>query len=49
MNFQKNSLCLEISSKKMIEKNLIKPKAKVGLNIFLDLIKKWRADLNLKK
>ena len=46
---KKNSLCLEISSKKMIEKNLIKPKAKVGLNIFLDLIKKWRTDLNIKK
>ena len=46
---KKNSLCLEISSKKMIEKNLIKPKAKVGLNIFLDLIKKWRNDLNIKK
>jgi len=46
---KKNSLCLEISSKKMIEDNLIKPKAKVGLNIFLDLIKKWRYDLNIKK
>ena len=33
----------------MIEKKLIKPKAKVGLNIFLDLIKKWRTDLTIKK
>ena len=46
---KKNKLCLEISSKKMIEMNLIKPKTKVGLNIFLDLIKKWRTDLNIKK
>ena len=35
---KKNSLCLEISAKRMIDQNLIKPKAKVGLNIFLDLI-----------
>ena len=32
----------------MIEKNLIKPKAKIGLNIFLDLISKWRNDLKIK-
>ncbi len=43
---KKNSICLEISSKKMIENNLIKPKAKVGLAIFLDLLKKWRENLN---
>ena len=30
----------------MIENNLIKPKAKVGLTIFLDLLKKWRENLN---
>ncbi len=46
---KKNSTCLEISSKRMIEENLIKPKAKVGLNIFLDLLAKWRNDLNIKK
>ncbi|MDC2990899.1 UvrD-helicase domain-containing protein [Candidatus Pelagibacter sp.] len=45
---KKNSLCLEISSKKMIEQNLIKPKAKVGLALFLDLISKWRSDLKIK-
>ena len=45
---KKNSLCLEIASKKMIEKNLIKPKAKTGLLIFLELIDKWRNDLRLK-
>ena len=45
---KKNSLCLEISAKRMIDQNLIKPKAKVGLNIFLDLIYKWRNDLRKK-
>ena len=48
MNIQKNSLSLENSSKKMISENLIKPKAKIGLNIFLDLIDKWRFDLEKK-
>ncbi len=43
-----NALCLEISSKKMIDQNLIKPKAKIGLTIFLDLINKWRNDFKLK-
>ncbi len=46
---KKNSICLEIASKKMIEQNLIKPKAKIGLTIFLELIDKWRNDLKLKK
>ena len=46
---KKNSLCLEISSKKMIENNLIKPKAKIGLTIFLDLLDKWRENLNKRK
>ena len=32
----------------MIENNLIKPKAKVGLNSFLNLVAKWRNDLNIK-
>ena len=45
---KKNSLCLETSSKKMIEKNLIKPKAKIVLSLFLDLIDKWRFDLKKK-
>ena len=45
---KKNSLCLEISSKKMIDQNLIKPKAKIGLTLFLDLINKWRSDLKIK-
>ena len=32
----------------MIDQNLIKPKAKTGLLIFLELIDKWRNDLRLK-
>ena len=43
-----NSLCLENASKKMIEVNLIKPKAKIGLSLFLNLLSKWRADYKLK-
>ncbi len=46
---KKNLLSLENSSKKLIELNLIKPKAKIGLNSFLNLILKWRNDLNIKK
>ncbi len=46
---KKNSLCLENASRKMIEVNLIRPKAKIGLTIFLDLLKKWRNELNNKK
>ena len=46
---KKNSLCLEVSSKKMIQDNLIKPKTKIGLASFLDLMMKWRNDLNIKK
>ncbi len=46
---KKNSLNLENSSREMINKNLIKPKTKIGLNTFLDLLLKWRNDLNIKK
>ena len=45
---KKNSLCLEIAARKMIELNLIKPKTKIGLTSFLDLISKWRNDLKIK-
>ena len=41
---KKNKISLESSSRKMIEQNLIKPKAKIGLTLFLDLISKWRND-----
>ena len=46
---KKNKLNLETASKKMIEENLIKPKTKIGLVLFLDLMNKWRNDLNIKK
>jgi DNA helicase-2/ATP-dependent DNA helicase PcrA len=44
-----NSLSLEISSKQLIEQNLIKPKTKIGLNSFLFLVDKWRNDININK
>ena len=33
----------------MIQENLIKPKTKFSLVIFLDLLNKWRNDLNIKE
>ena len=44
-----NNLNLETSSKKMIQENLIKPKAKIGLNSFLNLITKWRNQIKVNK
>ena len=46
---KKNTLSLEVSSRKLIELNFIKPKTKIGLSSFLYLMTKWRNDLNLKK
>ena len=46
---KKNNLCLENSSKKMIEQNLIKPKVKIGLSHFLNSLNKWRNDFKIKK
>jgi len=46
---KKNALCLESASIKLIEMNLIKPKTKIGLSSFLNLMQKWRNDLNKKK
>ncbi len=46
---KKNSISLEISSKKLIELNQIKPKTKIGLNSFLNLMQKWRNDFKIKK
>ena len=46
---KENNLSLELASKKMIEKNLIKPKTKIGLSFFLNSLNKWRNDLVLKK
>jgi len=46
---KKKSLSLEIASRKMIEQNLIKPKTKIGLSVFLRSLSKWRVDLkNIK-
>ena len=44
-----NSLSLEKSSKKLIELNIVKPKTKIGLSSLLNLINKWRYELNIKK
>ncbi len=46
---KKNSLSLEDSSKNLIELNKIKPKTKIGLFNFLNLLKKWRNDYFNKK
>ncbi len=46
---KENNLNLERASKKMIEQNLIKPKTKVGLSLFLNSLAKWRNDLIFKK
>ena len=48
-NAKENKISLENSARKMVTENLIKPKAKIGLNSFLDLISKWRNDLKIKK
>jgi DNA helicase II / ATP-dependent DNA helicase PcrA len=45
----KNLVSLEVSSKTLIEQNLIKPKTKLSLSSFLILMHKWRNDLNIKK
>ena len=44
-----NSTNLEFASRKMINQNLIKPKTKMGLSIFLNSLSKWRNDLEIKK
>ena len=46
---KKNNLCLENASRELIQENLVKPKTKIGLNLFLGLMNKWRNDLNIKK
>ena len=46
---KKNSLSLENSSKNLIELNQIKPKTKIGLTNFLNLLEKWRNDYFNKK
>ena len=46
---KKNELSLEVASKKLLQNNKIKPKTKIGLTSFLNLIEKWRNDFNVKK
>ena len=46
---KKNSVCLEVAARRMLEENLIKPKTKIGLSSFLELLDKWRYDLKVKK
>jgi DNA helicase II / ATP-dependent DNA helicase PcrA len=46
---KKNTLSLELASRRMIEENMIKPKTKLGLSFFLNSLSKWRIDLNIKK
>ncbi len=45
---KKNSLSLVSSSKKLIELDKIKPKAKIGLSNFLNFIEKWNKDYKLR-
>ncbi len=45
---KKNEITLEVASKNLLENNKIKPKTKIGLSSFLNLIKKWRDDFNIK-
>ncbi|MFL2903210.1 MAG: ATP-dependent helicase [Candidatus Pelagibacter sp.] len=45
---KENNLNLEKASIKIIEQNLIKPKSKIGLNLFLNSLNKWRNDLTIK-
>ncbi len=47
--FSKENKCsLEVSAKKLIEMNKVKPKTKVGLISLLNLLDKWRYDLKKK-
>ena len=48
--FSKNqNLNLERASQMMLEQNLIKPKTKIGLSLFINSLKKWRKDLQINK
>ena len=42
---KQNNYSMEMSSKKLIELNKIKPKTKVGLSSLLNLLEKWRFEL----
>ena len=45
----KNKICLEDSAHKLLELNKFKPKIKSVVKNLLELIKKWRSDLNKSK
>ena len=46
---KENNLSLERASIQMLEKNFVKPKTKIGLNLFINSLNKWRKDFILKK
>ncbi len=46
---KENNLNLERASIKMLEQNLIKPKAKIGLSLFINSLMKWRNDIIVNK
>ncbi len=46
---KENNLNLERASIKMLEQNFIKPRAKIGLSLFINSLAKWRNDLIIKK
>ena len=46
---KQNLLSLVSASKKLIEINALKPKAKVGLNNFLNFLNKWKSDHKKKR
>ena len=45
---KKNSISLVFASKKLIELNKIKPKAKIGLSNFLNFLNKWKNEYKIK-
>ncbi len=45
----KNKICLEDSARKLLQLNQFKPKIRLMIKNFLDLINKWRSDQKKKK
>ena len=45
---KKNGYSLEVSARKLIEINKIKPKTKIGLNSLLNFLEKWRYEFKKK-
>tara|TARA_B100001057_G_scaffold265075_1_gene265299 strand:- start:748 stop:2787 length:2040 start_codon:yes stop_codon:yes gene_type:complete len=46
---KENNLNLERASITMLENNFFKPKIKIGMNLFLNSLNKWRNDIKIKK